>query len=36
MTGKKVLLVYGTRYGSAEGISEKMADLLREEGTRVY
>ncbi len=30
MSGKKVLIVYGTRYGSAEGISEKMADLLKE------
>jgi len=32
MTGKKVLLVYGTRYGSTEGISKKMADLLKEKG----
>lgn len=35
MTGKKVLILYGTRYGSAEGISEKMADLLREKGAEV-
>jgi|GEM_PF-4839139 len=32
MTEKKVLILYDTRYGSAEGISEKMADLLREKG----
>ena len=35
MISKKVLLVYGTRYGSAEEISEKMADLLREKGAEV-
>jgi flavodoxin len=36
MTGKKALIVYGTRYGSAEGISETMADFLREKDTKVY
>jgi len=35
MAGKKVLIVYGTRYGSTEGISEKMAELLRGKGAEV-
>jgi len=36
LTGKKVLIVYGTRYGSTEGITERMADLLREKGREVH
>ncbi len=30
MTEKKVLIVYGTRYGSTEGTSEKIAEILKE------
>jgi menaquinone-dependent protoporphyrinogen oxidase len=29
LTGKKVLIVYGTRFGSTEGISEKMVEILK-------
>ena len=32
MTEKKVLILFGTRFGSAEGIAEKMAEILREKG----
>jgi len=32
---KKVLIVYGTRYGATEGTSEEIARVLRSEGLEV-
>ena len=32
---KKVLIVYGTRYGATEGTSQEIAKVLREEGLEV-
>jgi menaquinone-dependent protoporphyrinogen oxidase len=29
LAGKEVLILYGTRYGSTEGISEKMAEIMK-------
>jgi menaquinone-dependent protoporphyrinogen oxidase len=34
LTDKKVLIVYGTRFGSTEGISEKIAALIKEKGIK--
>ena len=35
MIGKKVLILYGTRFGSTEGISENMAEVLKEKEVEV-
>jgi len=35
LTGTKILIVYGTRFGSTEGISEKIADMLKEKEMEV-
>jgi menaquinone-dependent protoporphyrinogen oxidase len=32
---KKVLIVYGTRYGATQGTSEEIAEVLKEEGLEV-
>lgn len=35
MTNKRVIIFYGTRYGSTEGIAEKMAEIIREKNLTV-
>ncbi len=35
MAGKKVLIAYGTRYGSTEEISQKIAEILENKGLEV-
>jgi len=35
LAGKNVLILYGTRYGSTEGISEKMAEILKANEVKV-
>ncbi len=32
MSEKKVLILYGSRYGGAQGIAEKMSELLKDRG----